>query len=331
MATRTEVSAPPRLQIRPHLFAIAFGIIALADAWKAAQPTLGTPHAVPNILNILAAIVWAVVLVAYAAQGPRQILADLRDRVFGPFVSLSTITPMFLGASLSYYAFDAGRALVVVFVVITLCMGGWMTGQWIAADLDPDSAHPGYFLPTVAGGLVAAYASAQVHLHSLAAASFGIGLLSWLLVGSLIWNRLFFRPALPATLSPTLAIEVGPPALAGIAYATMTGGATDTVAYALAGYTILMVLVQLRLVPLYLRLRFSPAFWVFTFAYGATAADTLLWISLKHPAGATVYAALLLAAITAFIAAIAARTLVAVRRRQFFPISPPEPVVKPST
>jgi tellurite resistance protein len=311
----------PRRQIRPNLFGVAFGIVALAEAWRAAEPTLGTPHTVPNVLNILAAVVWAAVLVAYVAQGLRQVLADLRDRVIGPFVSLSTITAMFLAASLSEYAFDAGRALVVVFAVITIGVGGWMTGQWIAADMDTDVAHPGYFLPTVAGGLVAAFASAQVHLQALAEASFGIGALSWLLLGSLLLNRLFFRPALPAALIPTLAIEVGPPAVAGIAYTALTGGATDTVAYALAGYAILMVLVQLRLLPLYLRLRFSPGFWAFTFAYGATATDALLWIGLKHPPGATIYAAFILTAITAFIVAIAARTLVAIRRGQFFPVA----------
>jgi tellurite resistance protein len=321
----------PRRQIRPNTFGIAFGIVGLAETWAAAEPTLGTPHTVPNVLNILAAVVWAAVLVAYAAQGPRQILADLRDRVFAPFVTLSTIVALFLAASLSEYAFDAGRALVVVFVVITIVVGGWMTGQWIMADLDPDFAHPGYFLPTVAGGLVAAYASAQVHLHTLAQATFGIGMLSWLLVGSLLLNRLFFRPALPPALLPTLAIEVGPPAVAGIAYTALTGGATDTVAYALAGYTILMVLVQLRLVPLYVRLGFSPGFWAFAFAYAAVATDALLWIGLKHPAGATFYAATILAAITAFVVAIGARTLVAIRRRQFFPIRPSESAVESST
>jgi tellurite resistance protein len=320
-----------RRQIRPNLFGISFGIVGLAEAWTAAEPTLGTPHIVPNVLNILAAVVWAAVLVAYAAQGPGQILADLRDRVFAPFVTLSTIVAMFLAASLSEYAFNAGRALVVVFVVITIGVGGWMTGQWIVGDLDTDLAHPGYFLPTVAGGLVAAFASAQVHLHTLAQACFGIGILSWLLVGSLLLNRLFFRPALPPALLPTLAIEVGPPAVAGIAYTALTGSATDTLAYALGGYTVLMVLAQLRMIPLFARLRFGPAFWAFAFAYAATATDALLWIGLKHPAGSTIYAATILTAITVFIVAIGARTVVAIRRGQFFPTSPPESTVASST
>lgn len=69
-----------------------------------------------------------------------------------------------------------------------------------------------------------------------------------------------------------LAIEVAPPAVAGDAYFGLTGGRIDTLAYLLAGYTVLMVLVQLRLLPLYLRLPFTPVFWSFTFSYAAVAA-----------------------------------------------------------
>src|SRR5260370_2057102 len=140
-----------RRQIRPNLFGISFGIVGLAEAWTAAEPTLGTPHIVPNVLNILAAVVWAAVLVAYAAQGPGQILADLRDRVFAPFVTLSTIVAMFLPASLSEYAFNTGRALVVVFVVITIGVAGGVTRQGMRADRRPRRAPPGSFLPTAPG------------------------------------------------------------------------------------------------------------------------------------------------------------------------------------
>jgi tellurite resistance protein len=41
-----------------------------------------------------------------------------------------------------------------------------MTGQ-----LERDRVHPGYFLPTVAGGLVGAFAAAEVHLRAVAEAS----------------------------------------------------------------------------------------------------------------------------------------------------------------
>jgi tellurite resistance protein len=46
--------------------------------------------------------------------------------------------------------------------------------------------------------------------------------------------RPIIRPPLPATLSPTLAIQVAPSALAGNAYLALTGGRFDAVTWALA-------------------------------------------------------------------------------------------------
>jgi tellurite resistance protein len=89
-----------------------------------------------------------------------------------------------------------------------------------------------------------------------------------------------------------------------------------------------MALVQLSLLPAYLRLRFSPGFWAFTFTFtfAAAATDALLWIRRAGPPGAAGYAIAILTAITALLAAIAARTAVALARGQFF--SPRAPAVQ---
>jgi tellurite resistance protein len=306
-----------RPRVPPNLFGIAFGLVGLGGAWNAASRTLGVSPAVPDAIFLLAAVAWLVLIAGYAAQGPRQLLADLRHPVLAPFVSLAVIVPMILASALATVAFAAGRVLVIVFLAATIAAGGWLTGQWIVGDLGQDSAHPGYFLPTVAGGLIGATVAAQVHLHAIAEASFGIGIVCWLLLGSTILNRLFFRPALPAALVPTLAT------VAGAAYFALTGGATNVVARALGGYVVLMALVQLRLLPVYARLRFTPGFWAFTFSYAAACTDALLWISRERPPGATLYSAFIVLLITAFIAAIAARTVMAAARGQLLPKTAP--------
>jgi len=331
MAVSSDIltEEPPRVRPRParkprvppNLFGIAFGLAGLGEAWNAARATLGVPPAVPDAIFLAAAVAWLVMFAGYAAQGPRQVLADLRHPVLAPFVSLAVIIPMILASALATVAPAAGRALVIVFLALTIAAGGWLTGQWISGELDQDSAHPGYFLPTVAGGLIGASAAAQVHLHAVAEASFGLGIVCWLLLGSTILNRLFFRPALPTALVPTLAIELAPPMVAGAAYFALTGETVNAVARALGGYAVLMALVQVRLVPVYVRLRFTPGFWAFTFSYAAAATYALLWIGREKPPGAALFSALVVALITAFIAAIGARTVLAAARGQLLPAS----------
>lgn len=208
-------------------------------------------------------------------------------------------------------------------------MAGWLTGQWIAADLDQDHCHPGYFLPTVAGGFVASAAAAQSGFHAVAIACFGIGLVCWVMLGSVMLGRLFFRRRLPAALMPTLAIELAPPAAGGIGYLALSGPPVGT--YLFGGYTVLMALVQVRLFPLYRALRFGPGFWAFTFAYSAAASYALDWLNFKHPAGQRAYGVIVLALITGFIGVIAVRSLILLARGQFLPgptpAAAPEPPV----
>lgn len=315
---------PP--QVPPSFFGIAFGLAGLGAVWRAAAKPLGISLVAADVIFIAAAAVWVILLATYLSQGWRQVLSDFCDSALGAFVSLAVITPMLLATALAPRAYSAARILVIIFLVLTVVLGGLIIGQWIAANHDYDASHPGYFLPTVAGPLVGAAAAAVVGLHQVAETAFGVGVISWLVLGSITLNRLFFRPLLPALLIPTMAIESAPPAVAGVAYFAIDGGRLDFVARALGCYAIVMALVQLRLVPVYARLRFSPGFWAFTFSYAIVAVDALLWLKATRPPGATAYAIVVVTLITLFIAAIAVRTLMALSRGQFFPARrPPQP------
>jgi tellurite resistance protein len=311
-----------RARVPPNVLSIAFGLTGLGEAWNAATRALAIGVIGPNVIFVLAAGAWLVLVAWYASQGPRRLLSDLRDTVQGPFVSIAVIVPMLLAGALASYAFTAGRVLVVIFLALTIALGAFFTGQWIVGDMSPDSAHPGYFVPTVAGGFLGATAAAEVHLRPLAWASFGVGVFCWALLGATILSRLMFRSALPAALVPTLAIEAAPPAVAGIAYFAVTGGATSFIAYALGGYAVFMALVQLRFIPLYVRLRFAPGSWAFTFSYAVVATDALLWVAIARPQARVAYAVLILVLITGLVAAIAARTILAIARGQFLPTGP---------
>ncbi len=271
-----------RLRVPPNLFGVPLGLAGLATAWHAAGAKLGTPTAVPDTIDILAAIVLLLLGWLYAAQGPRRVLADLRDPVQAPFLAVPAITAMMLAAALASVSFAAGRALLVIFLAVTIAVAGWLGGQWIAGDPDQASVHPGYYLPTVAGGLVGAITLSQVHLHGLAEAAFGVGILSWVLLGSVVLGRLITTKRLPAALQPVTAIELAPPALAGVAwFALAAGRGANVIAYAIA----------------------------------ITCA--LEWITRTNPPGAIGYSIAAIAAITLFIGAIAVRTLIAVARGQF--------------
>ncbi len=317
-----------------NLFGMPFGLSALAEAWFTASTYGLAPPEVGDALIALSAAVWVVVLVVYLryALSARGLLArDLLDPVLSPFSSLAVITPMLLAVDgLFPLAPTAGRVVLDVFLVATLLVGAWFTGQWIYGTLDIERFHPGYFLPTAAGGLVAGYAASTVGQHTLGVAMFGLGVVCWLVLGSIILGRLMLGSFLAAPLQPTLAIEVAPPAVASIAWFSLHGDRIDTVAAVLGGYGLLMALAQLRLLPVFLRLKFMPGTWAFTFGWASFAAVVIHWLHDTGASGARAWEYVALAAITLFVGGIGVRTGIAVLRRELLPRPAAEPAGTPA-
>lgn len=310
-----------------NIFGMAFGLAGLGGAWVTAGQAGHVPVIVGRALIGLASAVWLVSVgwyLVYVGGGKGRLRADLEDPVASPFASLALIAPMLMASQgLAPYCPTAGKILVDVFLVLTVLFGGWLTGQWICGHMELDRMHPGYFLPTVAGGLVSCASAARVGQTRLAEVMFGFGVICWFILGSMITGRLFHRPRLPEPLLPTMAIEVAPAAIASVAYFALDQGRVDFIAAALAGYGLLTVIVQLRLIPLYRRLRFTVGTWAFTFSWAVVATTTLHWIDAGEPAGHLVYTYLVLAASTVLIGGIAARTVLALARGELLPSSSP--------
>jgi tellurite resistance protein len=321
-----QVSVCRMKRVPPNIFGSGFGLAGLATTWSIAVSSGLAPAWVRDALAIIAAAVWLAACVAYLryALATRGALAsDLRDMTFGPFLSLAVITPMPLAtAGIQPYAHRTASDVVDVCIVVTLLLGAWFTGFWMRGGTELDRLHPGYFLPTAAGGLVSAASAAQVGQHRLGVVMLGLGLICWVILGSMILLRLIFRPPLPDALAPTMAIEIAPPAVASLAYIAISGGRIDAFASLLAGYGLLIALAQMPLMPRYARLKFGLATWSFTFSWASVASTLLLWIGFGHLTGGRVYSYLVLAAITILIGAIAARTVVAIQRRQLLPVVP---------
>ncbi|MPY52669.1 SLAC1 family transporter [Streptomyces acidicola] len=310
-----------------NVFSMAFGLAGLGGTWVTAGQAGHVPVTVGRALIGLAAVVWLVSVgwyLRYVCGGRGRLRADLEDPVASPFASLALIAPMLMASlGLAPYSPTAGKILVDVFLVLTVLFAGWLTGQWIVGHLELDQIHPGYYLPAVAGGLVACASAARVGQTLLAVVMFGFGVISWFILGSVVTGRLLHRPRLPAPLLPTMAIEVAPPAIASVAFFALDMGRVDFIAAVLAGYGLLMVIVQLRLLPLYARLRFTVATWAFTFSWAVVATTTLHWIEAGKPAGHVVYTYLVLGAVTVLIGGIAARTVLALARGELLrPASP---------
>lgn len=310
-----------------NIFGMGFGIAGLATAWRIAVDQHLAPHEVSDILIGLAAVAWlasVLLYLRYVLIVRGALTSDLHDMTVGPFASLALITPILLAADgIAPYSRSVASVIVDVFIVGVVLLGGWFTGTWMRGGTELDRLHPGYFLPTVAGGLLASAGAAVVGQQRLAQFMLGLGIICWIIVGSMILGRLIFRPPLPDALAPTMAIEVAPAAVASVAYFFSHGAHITLFVTALAGYGLLMVVAQIPLLSRYVRLKFSLATWAFAFSWAAVASTLLFWIDADHVSGGRTFAYLVLAAISVLVGAIAVRTAVAISQGRLLPPQAP--------
>lgn len=309
------------LHLTANLVAVAFGMAGLAQAWSTVTRLAGAPDWPGNVLWIVAALTWLVTLAGYLANvaAQRRWKTELSDPTFGPFTALIVIVPMLLGIPLAEQARSAGEGVFGCGAILTVLAGAWITAGWITLDGDIRRWHPGYYLPTAAGGLLAGGGSAALGLTTLSHVLFGMGIGCFLVLASIISQRLFVVPALPPPLLPTLAIEVAPPAVAGNSWLAINGGRADTPAAVLAGFTVLILLVQLRLISLCRRAPFGPGFWAFSFPFAAAVTFGVHWLAAEHVGGGTALGYVLVGILTAGFALLAARTVIGLIDGTFLP------------
>jgi tellurite resistance protein len=308
-------------RIPPTVFGVSFGLAGLAEGWNAAARFFAVPLLVADIIWVFAAAAWAVALTVYLryVRTLPRLREQLRDPTFAPFTALAVVIPMLFGAALAEHARLAGVIIYVVSLVLTALLGAYLIGQWIASDLRLADWHSGYFLPTVAGGFLASVVASQLHYPSLAKVMFGYGAVSWMIIGSTLLQRLFTEPRLPVNLLPTMAIQVAPPVIAGVAWFSVNGGRVDGIALGLGGYAGLMVLVQLRLLPLYRTVPFGLSWWAFAFSYAAVFVQAIRWLAAEHVEHGQAWAYALLAVPTTASLILILRSAVAIRAGTFLP------------
>lgn len=310
---------PARRPVPLNAFGAAFGLTGLAGTWTTAAGTLGAPAWIGEAVWALAALVGSATLATYVARAGRwrDVGADLRHPVLGPFAALVPVTLGLHGAHLAVRTPTLGRALVLVAAVGAVAFGAWFVGRMLTEPREPAVVHGGYLLPTVAASFLVGQSLAAVG-HPLAGTAFvAAGVLFWLLVGAVVVARLLTGPALAAPLLPTLAIVSAPPAVAGNAWWVVAGApgagglAGAPMHLALVGTMLALLLPHLTLLRRYARLPFATGFWAFTFTAASSATYAVHVLGVVGGPTATAGSWTAVVAATALIAGIGARSLVA--------------------
>ncbi len=277
-------------------------------AWKDLQhPILGGLYGTfPGGLIVLA--------VTTAAIGPTILTADA---VFAIVAVLAVI-----GTVLAF-------AISVVFAYIL----------FVTPSVNAENANGGWFIPPVVNIIIPLALlpllprvdaeTARLLLY-VSYAAWGIGFFLFLMVASLLYDRLVYHPLPAAPLAPSLWIGLGPIGVGGLALIRMAqAGAniwgdqsaavnalSNIFALALWGFGVWWLIVAALLLWHYLRvgkLPYGIGWWAFTFPLGAYTVDTLTLARALKVNAFEWFGAVLFVLLAAFWLVVTIRTLVGMR------------------
>lgn len=266
-----------RWVVPASFFSMVLGLCGLGTDWRAAHALWGAPAWVGEAVMAVAGGVWLLLAALYANKWlshGSQARAEVAHPIQCCFVALVPVTAMLVGLAVLPHARPLAVALCVLGSAASLVFGAWRHGGLWRGARPVGATTPVLYLPTVAANLVSAMAAGALGLPELGQLFFGAGVLAWLALESVIVGRLFNGEEMPLPLRATLGIQPAPPAVALLAYSSITTGPPDLVAHMLLGYAIVQGLIVLRLMP-WLRQPFTPGYWAFTFGATAIASATM--------------------------------------------------------
>ncbi|MGD9866099.1 MAG: SLAC1 anion channel family protein [Pseudodonghicola sp.] len=297
-------------------FAMVMGLMGLTLALHAAQQTLPWAGPLGQGAMYLGTAVFVVIAAFYLLKllrYPAAVRGEWGHPVrlaFFPAVSVSLLL-----TATAYYAVDpdlarglwilgaAGQGILTIAVV-----SGWISHR----PFEVAHLTPAWFIPAV-GNVIVPIAGVRLGYIELSWLFFSAGIMFWIVLLTLVMNRLVFHNPIPARLFPTLVILIAPPAVAFVAYYQLVGQ-IDPFAHILLNAAYVFALLVLVQVPKLLRLPFALSWWALSFPVAALTIASLLYARVAQSGAHLVVGYLALAALGVIIAGLLLRTLAAILR-----------------
>ncbi|NKX46240.1 SLAC1 anion channel family protein [Roseicyclus persicicus] len=316
-AQARETDEFSRLEHLPvTFFAVLMGLFGLALALHAAAGSYDLaegPARAVLWLGLACFVGIGAVYLAKAVRYPRAVAAEWHHPVKLAFFPTITISLLLMATAIHGYRPDlAGPVWLVGMVgqgVLTVAViSGWISHR----AFEVGHLTPAWFIPAV-GNVIVPLAGVPLGWVETSWLFFSAGMIFWLILLVLVFNRLIFHAPIPARLFPTLVILIAPPAVAFVSYTRLAGG-IDPFAHVLLNAAYVFAALVLVQVPKLAKLPFALSWWALSFPLAALSVASFAYGRAAASAVHVGIGLVVLAALLAVVAGLLWRTGLAIAR-----------------
>lgn len=252
-------------------FFIIMGLSGLTIAWEKAQHHFLINIGISTGLLIMTVLVFLILFALYLLKVIKHLPSvkkELKHPIklsFFPSISIS-----FLLLSIAFLSMDVNVSKPLWIIGSTLHLGFtlFVISSWMHhVHFKINHINPAWFIPAVGNVLVPVTGVALGYLD-ISWFFFSIGMLLWVILLTIFFNRILFHDPMPAHLLPTLFIMIAPPAVGFIAYVRLNGG-IDNFAFFLYFSALFLTILLLSQVKYFIKLPFFLSWWAYSFPLAA--------------------------------------------------------------
>jgi len=296
-------------------FSIVMGLSGITIAWEKAQHIFHLNLGITPFLVGLTTLVFIVLLLIYILKIIKHgdsVKKELKHPIklsFFPSISIS-----FLLLSIAFLSVnqDVSYTLWVIGSILHLGFTLFVISSWMHHDtFQVGHINPAWFIPAV-GNVLIPIAGVSFGYVDVSWFFFSIGMLFWVILLTIFFNRILFHDPLVSHLLPTLFIMIAPPAVGFVSYVHLNGGVIDNFAHFLYFVGLFLTLLLLSQASRFLRLPFFLSWWAYSFPLAAITIASFLFYDKTHAPAYLWIAGALLTLVTVLVLIISTFTMRAI-------------------
>ena len=314
----TLAQPPSRLALFPiSFFSVVMGLSGLTIAWEKAQQVFHLDLGINLWLVALTVSTFGVLALLYLSKVwlyPQSVAQELSHPVKLSFFPTISISLLLIATALQGLEVDFVLPIWAAGTVLHLAFTLYVVNKWMHHEhFQIQHMNPAWFIPAV-GNVLVPVVGVPLGYVEVSWFFFSIGMFFWLILMTLVFNRMLFHQAIDAFLLPSLFILIAPPAVGFIAYMRLENE-LDGFARVLYGFGLFLTLLLFSQLGRFAKLTFGLPWWAYSFPLAAITIASFAMYEKTQVVAYQWIATGLLVLLTALVVLLVALTLRAVIRR----------------
>jgi tellurite resistance protein len=267
------------LQFFPvSFFAMVMGMVGLTIAWEKASELYQINSVIHHTLLIQSMVAFTILLVIYGIKSVlyrEAVSQEWSNPVKINFLPAISISMLLFSVALLPIDQTASRISWIAGSALHLVISMYVINSWLNhGQFEISHITPAWFIPAL-GNVIVPLAGVPLGYLDISWFFFSIGMMFWLVLLAIVFNRVIFHQRLPQRLLPTLFILIAPPAVGFLSYMKLTGN-LDAFAYILYKFALFLGLLLLSQLPRFARLPFYLSWWAYSFPLAALSIASMV-------------------------------------------------------